>query len=237
MPFKHCLSAACLILCFACKPPLTALKEAGCARVSASIDSVRPSANFQEADQVEGEVVRQFERILGQELRIVPKKSSDPCPQIQIHLITPERAEVPSYLQENVQGVIDGAVAKVTFGLFSVDMESELCSLGLDRDYVRARIKDHNESAILTWGLFVKTAKRNKLKQLGYVPILFTGQFTLRAADGTSNLMEGLFFGWDAVKYMKPLSGQPQPPTEAQILEASAEGLAEMLKERWSKVF
>lgn len=128
----------------------------------------------------------------------------------------------------------NAALKTLTLGLVPQSLEAQMVSIGVDRDVFRSYQADVDGKAFFEWGPFEKTAKRARLEQLGFVPFLFSGQYQIVEAGGRRGLGTGLFLGWESVKYMDPLPSSPEAPTEAEVIQASARGLARLLRKRWS---
>ncbi len=225
------------ILLIGCTPPLTALKSSGAVTVEVSIRgyySYDPEAqrNF------ENGVRTALAQELGPELRVVEAHSGTQLPSIQVTLLWPESAEAPTMLAslKRAPGTYLGNMAEqaLTLGLAPQSLEDRMALIGVDRDVFRSYQAEVDTNALFEWGPFEKTSKRARLKQLGFTPFLFSGQFKIAEAGGRRGLGTGLFLGWESVKHMDPLPAGTEAPTEAQVLQASARGLARLLRKRWS---
>ncbi len=222
------LAAAALLALVGCKAPLVTLKEHGSTALTVYVRGSKSAPDLEEALE---QALRQE---LSTEVRILQGPPSAKGPHVSISLIPPAPAVVKSYWVESRERLVTKVL---TFGLGPVDEADELKAMGLDRDDVNRAVKERKDTAIFSWGPFQKTAQRGRLEELGYTPILLTGCYDLADTCHQRGLGQGIFFGWDAVKYMKPIPGRPAEPTREQVFRASAEGLAAMLRARWSKRF
>ncbi len=225
------------IFLIGCTPPLTALKSSGTVTVEVSIRGYH--LNDPEAQSRFEKGVRvALAQELGPELRVVEAPSGKGLPSVQVTLLWPEPAEVPTMLTslQRAPGTYLSNVTEqaLTLGLAPHSLEDRMALIGVDRDVFRSYQADVEGKAIFEWGPFEKTAKRARLKQLGFTPFLFSGHYQIVEAGGRRGLGTGLFLGWESVKHMDPLPSSPEAPTEAQVIQASARGLARLLRKRWS---
>jgi hypothetical protein len=184
--------------------------------------------------RLEEDIRRELMSELGAGIRIVAAEDDPEAPRMSVSLIRPERADVQSFASETKEKASEAMGAMLSLGLSQRSQEDQMAAIGVDRERYRERQKAYEDS-LSDWGLFPKTAKRRRVQELGYAPLLFSGRYLLLDRRGTRGMGEGLFFGWETVKHMSPRAANEAPPTEAEVLRASAKGLARYLKAQWSK--
>lgn len=219
----------------ACRPPLDTLRESGRARLEIAFasDSLPGEGGQRTRARIQETLREEIAQALRSELEIVSTPGPPPAPRITVYFIDPVRAEVPSHATDLARSVGGHILSTLTLGLAGNSEENQMDRIGVDRERYRQFRKSHDDSALFQWGPFEKTAKRNRLKELGYTPILLSGRYVIRSADGADHLADRVFFGWETVKHMEPITGHP--PTDDEVLRASLRGLARYLRERWSK--
>ncbi|HJW33770.1 MAG TPA: hypothetical protein VJ505_10435 [Holophagaceae bacterium] len=220
-------------LLIGCTPPLTALKSSGGVVLNVSIGGHHlqdPEAQIRFEKGIRAALAQE----LGPELRVVEARSGPELPSIQVTLLWPESAETPTPREALGTHVGKMAEQALTLGLAPRTLEDRMALIGVDRDAFRNYQAEMESKGFFEWGPAENAAKRARIKQLGFTPFLLSGQFRIVEAGGRRGLGTGLFLGWESVNYMDPLPSTPEAPTEAQVMQASARGLARLLRKRWS---
>ncbi len=235
---SRCISFILLpILLIGCTPPLTALKSSGALTLEVSIRGFHPHDPEAQV-RFESAVRAALAQELGPDLRVVEAPVDRQLPSLQVTLLWPEPAEAPTILtavQRAPGAYLGNAIEQaLTLGLAPQSLEDQMALIGVDRDAFRSYQADLEGKAIFEWGPFEQRAKRARLKQLGFTPFLFSGHYRMLEAGGRRGLGTGLFLGWESVKLMDSLPASSEPLTESQVIQASARGLARLLRKRWS---